>query len=173
MRVEIVSEIANLKDRLLPSRNSPAKKVDENHALAKLCAALRGKDSFLRLQDFDTGFMGRSGEAYGAYAGRFMLTFQRLDLSGDHNLHLVLLQMLMETLKKVSSSDALFVKMCVTPPTTQEAGNREHSLILQLEAIAVTPEQAELRWCSGIPPVQEALLFVSQLLRQHVVKTGL
>jgi hypothetical protein len=169
MRVEIVSEIANLKDRLLSGGSEPAAKISESHPLAKLRTLLNGKDSFLRLQDSVAGFVGRSGETHGAHAGQLMLTFRRLDLSSDQNLYFILLQTLQEVLKKASSSDALFVTMCVAAPATERA--REPYLILQLEAIGVTPEQAEIRWGSGMVHVQEALLSASQLLRKHLAKT--
>jgi hypothetical protein len=172
MRVEIVAEIASLKDRLLPGRSESFEKVSESQVLANFRAAISGKDSFFRLQDSVAGFLGQSGEAHGAYASQFMIAFRRLDLSDDRNLYFILLQTLQELLKKVSSSDALFATMCVTAPATEEAHAREPSLVLQLEAIGSTPEQAELRWGFGLGHVREALLSASRLLRQHLAKTG-
>ena len=172
MRVEIVDEIAGLKDRLLPGRGEAFEKGSESQVLADLRAALSGKDSFLQLQDSVAGFPGHSGEAHGAYVGKLMINFRRLDLNRDRNLYLTLLQTLQELLKKTSSSDALFATMCVTVPTTEKAHAREPSLVLQLEAIGSTPEQAELRWCSGLVYVREVLLSASHLLRQHLAKTG-
>ena len=172
MRVEIVAEIASLKQGLLPGRGEAFEKGSESQVLADLRAALSGKDSFLQLQDSVAGFPGHSGEAHGAYVGQLMIAFRRLDLNGDRNLYLILLQTLQELLKKTSSSDALFATMCVTAPTTEKAHAREPSLVLQLEAIGSTPEQAELRWCSGLVYVQVVLLSASHLLRQHLAKTG-
>jgi hypothetical protein len=172
MRVETVGEIASLKDKFLPVRSEPLEKVSESEVLADLRAALGGRNSLFRLQDSIAGFSGQSGEAHGAYAGQFMIAFRRLDLSGDRNLYLLLLQTLQELLKRASSSDALFATMCVASPATEQGPARELCLVLQLEAIGSTPEQAEVRWNTGLLHVQEALLSASRLLSQHLAKSG-
>ena len=162
MRVETIAEIADLK-------SEPFEEASENQALADFRAAFRAKDSFYRLQDSVAGFQERSGQARGTYVGRFVIAFYRLDLSADRNLYFLLLRTLQQLLKNTSSSDALFATMCVTAPATDEAHPSEPSLIFQLEALGVTPEQAELRWGLGLQHVQEALLSASDLLRQHLV----
>jgi hypothetical protein len=172
MRVELVNQIASLKDRLLPGISESSQKVSESLALANFRAALGGKDSFFQLQDFAAGFPGKPAEMHGACAGQFVIVFRRLDLSANHNLYSILSQTLQELLKKTSSSDALFATLCVTAPATEEARAPELSLILQLEAIGSTPEQAEVRWGLGLVHVQEALLSASRLLKQHLAKTG-
>jgi hypothetical protein len=172
MRVEIVGEIASLKDRLLPGRSQPFRRVSESQVLANFRAALNGKDFFFQLQDFIAGFPGQSGDVHGACTGQFVIVFRRLDLSANRTLYSILAQTLHELLKKASSSDALFATLCVTPPATQAASAPEPSLVLQLEAIGSTPEQAEARWGSGLALVQEALLSASRLLKQHLAKTG-
>ena len=164
MRVEIVTQIANLK-------SEPFEEAGENQALTNFRTAMCAKESFFHLQDSVAGFQEPSGQAHGAYIGRFMIAFRRLDLSADRNLYFILLQTLQELLKNTSSSDALFATMCVTAPATDEAHASEPSLILQLEALGSTPEQAELRWSLGLQHVQEALLSASDVLRQHLVPT--
>jgi hypothetical protein len=164
MRVEIVVDIVSLKDRLI-GRSEPFEKANESQALANFRVAVSGKDSFFWLQDFVAGFPGQSDEVHGAYASQFVITFRRLDLRSERNLYFLLLQTLQELLKKISSSDALFATMCQT-------NAREPRLVLQLEAIGSTPEQAEMRWSSGLLQLQEALLSASRLLRQHLEKTG-
>jgi len=172
MRVETVGEIASLKDRFLPGRSESFRKVGESQALASFRAALTGKDSFLQLQDFIAGFPGQSGDVHGACTGQFVIVFRRLDLSANPTVYSILAQTLQELLKKTSASDALFATLCVTRPATEEACASELSLVLQLEAIGSTPEQAEVRWGLGLMHVQEALLSASHLLRQHLAKTG-
>jgi hypothetical protein len=172
MRVEIVGEIASLKDRFLPGRSGFSQEVSESHPLASFRAALSGRDSFFQLQDFIVGFPGQFGERHGAYAGQFVVVFRRLDLSGNRSLYSILLQTLHELLKKASSSDALFATLSVRTPATEESRAPELSLVLQLEAIGTTPEQAEVRWGLGLIHVQEALLSASRLLRRHLAKTG-
>jgi hypothetical protein len=172
MRVEIVGEIASLKDRLLPGRSESSQKVSESQVLAAFRAALSGKDSFFQLQDFVAGFPGKSDEMHGACVGQFVIVFRRLDLSANGSLYSILSQTLQELVKKASSSDALFATLCVRAPATEEAPAPEPSLVLQLEAIGSTPEQAEVRWGLGIVHLQEALLSASRLLRQHVAKTN-
>jgi hypothetical protein len=171
MRVEIVAEIASLKDRLL-GRGEPFEKASESQVLANFRSAVSGKDSFFWLQDCVAGFTGQSDEVHGGYAGQFMIAFRRLDLSSDRNLYFLLLQTLQELLKEISSSDALFATMCLTAPATEKTQAREPHLVLQLEAIGSTPEQAEVRWSLGLVQIQEALLSASRLLRHHLEKTG-
>ena len=172
MRVEIVGEIARLKDRLLPGTSEFSQKVSESQVLADFRAALNGKDSFFQLRDVVAGFPGKSDEMHGAFVGQFVIVFRRLDLSANGSLYSILSQTLQELLKKASSSDALFATLCVTAPATEEAPAQELSLVLQLEAIGSTPEQAEVRWGLGLVHLQEALLSSSRLLRQYVAKTN-
>jgi len=171
MRVEIVAEIASLKDRFL-SRSEPFEKASESQVLANFRAAVSGKDSCFWLQDSVAGFPGQSDDVHGAYAGQFVIAFRRLDLSNDRNLYLFLLQTLQELLKEISSSDALFATMCLTAPATEKTHAGDPYLVLQLEAIGSTAEQAEVRWSLGLVQLQEALLSASRLLRQHIEKTG-
>jgi hypothetical protein len=169
MRVEIVAEVVSLKDRLL-GRSEPCEKARE--VLANFRAAVSGKDSFFWLQDSVAGFPGQPDEVHGAYVGQFVIAFRRLDLSSDRNLYFLLLQTLQELLKEIISSDALFATMCLTAPATEKAHARDAYLVLQLEAIGSTPEQAEVRWSLGLVQLQEALLTAARLLRQHLEKTG-
>jgi len=171
MRVEIVSEIVSLKDRFL-GRSEPFEKASESQVLANFRAAVSAKDSCFWLQDSIVGFPGQSDEVQGAYAGQFVIAFRRLDLSSDRHLYFLLLQTLQELLKEISFSDALFATMCLTAPATEKTHAREPYLVLQLEAIGSTPEQAEVRWSLGLVQLQEALLSASRLLRQHLEKTG-
>jgi hypothetical protein len=173
MRVEIIGQIVSLKGKLIPARSESSQKVSDNQFLANFRAALSGKDSFFQLQDFIVGFRGRSGELHGACTGQFVIVCRRLDLSADSNLYSILSQTVQELLKKTSSSDALFATLCVTAPTTRETSAPKLSLVLQLEAIGSTPEQAEVRWGSGLVRLQDALLSASRLLKLHVAKANL
>jgi hypothetical protein len=170
MKVEIVGEIARLNDGLPPGRSKAFEKVSESQVLADFRAALNGRDSFLHLQGSIVGFPGRSGKSHGACVGQFAIVFRRLDLNSNRSLYSILSQTLQGLLKARSSSDALFVKLCVTPPPTEDARAQDLCLVLQLEAIGSTPEQAEMRWGYGLVHVQEALIHASRLLRQHVAK---
>jgi len=172
MQVEIVGEIASLKDRFPPGRSKAFEKASESQVLSDFRAALSGRDSSFHVQDSIVGFPGRSGEFQGACVGQFIIVFRRLDLSGNRSLYSMLSQMLQGLLKEKSSSDALFAKLCVTAPATEDARAPELCLVLQLEAIGTTPEQAEVRWSLGLVHVQEALISASRLLRQHLAKTG-
>jgi hypothetical protein len=172
MRVEVVGKIVSLKGRLLAGKRESSQSVSENQVLANFRAALGGKDSFFQLQDFIAGFPGQR-ELHGAYAGQFIIVFRRLDLSANRGLYSILSETVQELLKKASSSDALFATLSVTAPAKEEATMAEPSLVVQLEAIGSTPEQAEVRWCSGLEHLQEALLSASHLLKLHVAKINL
>jgi len=172
MRVESVGEITSFKDRFVPGVSDSSQKVSESQVLANFRAALGGNESFFRLQDFISKFPGQSAEMGGACAGQFVIVFRRLDLSTNRNLYSVLSQTLQELLTKASSSDALFATLCVKGSATEEAPPPELSLVLQLEAIGSTAEQAEMRWGLGVMHLQEALLSASRLLRNHIAKTN-
>jgi hypothetical protein len=172
MRAEIVGEIVSLKDRLPAVSGEFFEKARENRVLANFRAAFSGEVSFFHLQDSIVGFPGQAGEIHGAYAGQFVITFRRLDLNRNRTLYLFLLQALQELLKKVGSSDALFATLCVTATTTEEARPPELSLVLQLDAIGTTPEQAEARWGLGLVHVQQALFSASRLLAHRLEKTS-
>ena len=170
MRTEIVPEIAGLRERVLRGKDGVLERVGESQALADFRAVLSARESFFRLQDSVAGFLGHSGDAHGAYVGQFVIVFRRLDLSSNLRLYSLLLQTLQELLKQVTSSDALFLTMCVLAPLAEQAPASEPSIVLRLEAIGSAPEQAELRWSLGLAHIQEALLSASQLLKQHLAK---
>jgi hypothetical protein len=166
MKVEIVGEIAHLKDAFpLGTRER-----SDTQVLVDFRAALSGSDSFFYLQDCVAVLPGRSDESQGACFGQFVLVFRRLDLNDNRDLYSMLLQTLQGLLKTTSSSDALFAKLCVTAPATEGARASGLSLVLQLEAIGSTPGQAEIRWEFGLVHVQDALISASRLLRQHLAK---
>ena len=146
--------------------------ASESQALAGFRAAVRTEGSFFHFTVPVAGFQERSGQkTSGTYVNEFVIAFRRLDLSADRNLYFILLQALQELLKNTSSSDDLFATLCVTAPATDEAHASEPSLILQLEALGIRPDQAELRWDLGLQHVQEALRSASVLLRQHLGPT--
>jgi len=172
MRVEIVGEVASLKDRLPAISGKSFEKAGENRVLANFRAAFSGEVSFFHLQDSIVGFPGQAGDIHGAYAGQFIITFRRLDLNRNRTLYLFLLQALQELLKKVGSSDALFATLCVKATEIVDVRPPELSLVLQLDAIGTTPEQAEARWGLGLVHVQQALLSASRRLTHHLEKTS-
>jgi hypothetical protein len=172
MKVEVVAEIARLKDGFPQGRGKVCEKGSDIQALADFRAALSGIDSFFYLQDSVVAFSGRPGELHGACVGQVVLVFRRLDLNGNRSLYSLLSQTLQELLKATSSSDALFAKLCLTPPSTEDARASEISLVLQLEAIGSTPEQAEIRWGYGLAHIQKALIAAASLLKLHLAKTG-
>jgi hypothetical protein len=172
MKVQIVDEIPSLKERF-PSGGSHASEEAGQKllALADFRAALSARDSFFLLQDSVVGLPGQSSESHGACVGQFVIVFRRLDLIGSRSLYSKLLQILQGLLKATSSSDALFATLCVAPPEADEARGSELSLVLQLEAIGSTPEQAEMRWGFGLGHVQEAIISASRLLKEHLAKS--
>jgi len=172
MKVEIVPEIARLKDGFALGGSKVGEKGSDFKALADFRAALSGSDSFFYLQDSVVAFPQRSGVLHGACTGQVALVFRRLDLNGNRSLYSLLSQTLQELLKATSSSDALFAKLCVTALSTEDVHASELSLVLQLEAIGSTPEQAEIRWGYGLAHIQKALIAAASLLKLHLAKTG-
>jgi hypothetical protein len=173
MKVEVVAEIPRLKEGFLPGESKVSEKGTDIRALADFRAALSGSDSFFYLQDCAVAFPGRSSELHGACSGQFVLVFRRLDLIGNRSLYSLLSQTLQELLKATSSSDALFAKLCVPAPAAKDAHASEISLVLQLDAIGSTPEQAEMRWKYGLGHIRNALIAAANLLRVHLGKVGI
>jgi hypothetical protein len=173
MKVEIVGEIARLNDGSLPGRSKALEKGSDSQVLVDFRSALSGRDSFFHLQDSIVVFPSRSCDLHGACVGQFVFVFRRLDLNGNRSLYSMLSQTLQALLKATSSSDAMFAKLCVTAPATEDARASELSFVLQLEAMGSTPGQAEMRWEFGLVHVQEALISASRQLRQHLAKPGI
>jgi|SRR5579863_4474598 len=172
MKVEVVPEIARLKGGFRLGGSEICEEGTDIQALADFRAALGGINSFFYLQDSVVAFPGRSGESHGACIGQVVLAFRRLDLNANRSLYSLLSQTLQELLKATSSSDALFAKLCPPAPSTEDAHASELCLILQLEAIGSTPEQAEIRWGHGLAHIQKALIAAADILRLHLAKAG-
>jgi hypothetical protein len=168
MNVQIVDEITRLKQRLPSTRKTFEENNENLLPLADFRAALGARDSFFHLQDSVVVLPERSIESHGSCTGQFVIVFRRLDLLGNRSLYCKLAQTLQGFLKATSSSDALFAKLCVAPQATEGARASEFSLVLQLEAIGSTPEQAEFRWSFGLGHVQEAIISASRVLREQL-----
>lgn len=166
MRVEVQSEIQSLKSKLQSSENPPPA---ETQALRGFRAAVDGPDSVFHLDEAMEGNPYQASGLEGTYAGEFVMRFRRLDLNAERKWNFFLLDRMTELLKFTTASDALDVTLCLRPP---DEPNKLAALIVQLEAIGTSQDQAQLRWELGVSHIQQALLFTSRLIQQQLVKGG-
>jgi hypothetical protein len=120
----------------------------------------------------------------GVFFGDIVLEFRQDDLKSQRSLHFLLIEKLIELLKEAGSAESLETTLCLAPGTilvraaASAPGNQdkpkqpELALWMRLAAKGDTPEQAVLRWGLGLAHLQQALLFTSRHLRQHIAQTS-
>lgn len=72
-----------------------------------------------------------------------------------------------ELLARDSPADALHAGLRIRSCRFRTAGRDGFCLAILLSAQGATPEQAELRWGLGLTRIQQALLFLSRVVRHH------
>lgn len=80
---------------------------------------------------------------------------------------------LLELLAQDAASEALKGRLLLRRSRYVDAGRWGFCLTLVLSARGETSGQAELRWGLALARVQQALLFTSRVIRQHLPKSGL
>ena len=83
-----------------------------------------------------------------------------------------LTQRLQELLSREAAPDALRSELSVHPCRFHPAGRLGFCLRIFLRARGATPEQAELRWGLGLARIQQALLFISRIVRQQIAQVS-
>jgi hypothetical protein len=179
MRVEAVGEI--------PKRAGVAGAFpgDERTGLAikTFLAAIDSDDSLFSIAQPLAG-PSTDESARGVCFGDIVIEFRQDELTSQRKVHFVLIEKLIELLKEAGSSESLETTLCLTSRSIlvseearssgsqARANQKELALWLRLAAKGVSPEQAVLRWGLGLAHLQQALLFTSRHLRQHIAQVG-
>lgn len=166
MRVEIVESLAGRSE----APGEAFSDLSVERALKNFVGAISGDDSL-----FDTENAGvklwHAAQNQSVCAGTFVLKLRDSKLAQSRTAQFSLIEKLTELLKQAGSADALVALISVSPAGTNTV-QQEFALQLRLEATANSPEQAGLRWGLGLAHVQQALLFMSRVLRQQLKQGG-
>lgn len=83
-----------------------------------------------------------------------------------------LAQRLQDLLSRETSPDSLHSELHIRPCRFRAAGRPGFCLRILLSARGATPQQAELRWGLGLARIQQALLFLSRIIRQQIAQVS-
>lgn len=176
--VEIPWENRAKGTRFLDLRDEPAALVEIEPArrqrpLHNFLAALNSADSVFSTVRAQVWLEPESeaGEAQSIFASGVDLVFASEEMNFDRVTYEGLVQRLFELLTR-DPGDALAVQLSVRRCEFRNAGRRGHALGIRLSARGETPGQAELRWGLGIARVQQALLYISRVIRQHLAQAN-
>jgi hypothetical protein len=165
MRVEIVESLASPSE--MPGEAFSDVAVER--ALKNFLGVMGGDDSLFAAQNAGVRLRNVDGNQC-LCAGTLLIRFRDAQLAQNRTAQFSLVAKLGELLKQAGSADALAAMLSLSPPGADSA-QQEPALTLRLEATANSPEQAGLRWGLGLAHVQQALLFVSRVLRQQLTRT--
>lgn len=157
MLVDVVESLPAREDAGAPVQDDPA--IDR--ALRSFSTAIESDDSLFRCESPTPRVV-----ADALCTADFVLSFRAEGLEANRQLHLTLVEKLLELLRVAGSAETLAVRICLVP----RAGGM--ALRLRLEARGSSAEQARLRWGLGVAHVQQALLFSSRYLRQQMAQSA-
>jgi hypothetical protein len=101
------------------------------------------------------------------FASRVEIVFAQEELNVERSHYEGLCQRLLELLTQ-DPGESLRAELRVRRCEFRGSGQRGFCLALVLRARGETPGQAELRWGLGLTRVQQALMFLSRGIRQHL-----
>jgi hypothetical protein len=140
-------------------------------AAKNFVAALESDNSLFTLLEPLYGRAGEDGTNVRSFFGDVSLAFKQPDLGKQRSLHFLVVEKLIELLKEAGSKETLEAKLCLLAGSRENPNSRESTLCIRLTAKGDSAEQAELRWGLGLTHLQQALLFTSRHLRQHLTQS--
>jgi len=195
MRVEVAFQVGDSDEGLevpwkgregvpgyLDLRNDPLalgqiEPARRHRPLQNFLAAVNSADSVFSTARCKTwlDFEGLGGEGQASeFASRIDLFFALEDFNLDRSRYEELAERLLELLAH-DPTDAVSARLCLhrccfgAPARLPDGqGTRGYALRVFLYARGATPGQAELRWGLGLARLQQALLFISRVIRQHL-----
>lgn len=102
------------------------------------------------------------------FSCRIALLFAEENFNFDTTHYEGLIAQLQKLLGSESEPDSLALALRIGPCRFARLQREGFHLALTLDATGDSPEQAELRWGLGLVRVQQALLFLSRVVRQHL-----
>ncbi len=106
------------------------------------------------------------------FSSRLDLVFAPEQFNFDRSHYDRLIRRLEELLTRETARDALRSDLRVLPCRYRALGREGFCLRIDLHARGATPGQAEMRWGLGLACIQQALLFVSRVLRQQIAQVS-
>jgi hypothetical protein len=168
MRVEAVEQIPKRSAKAEPGvGDAPATLAMKNFLMA-----LESDDSLFDLLEPIGGPAPENAASAQVISGDFVLGFKQEELARQRSVQFMLVEKLIELLKDAGSKETLEAQLCLAM-RNDERGNQQHNaLCVRLLAKGDSAEQAALRWGLGLAHLQQALLFTSRHLRQHLKQAG-
>lgn len=167
MRVEAVHRIV----KRAGGKAEPSFDPSASLAVKNFLAVIDGDDSLFRAAQPVGAWNEEKSEGLWAHVAEVVVRFRLPELARDRKLYFLLIQKLIELLQNAGSRETLEAKLWLASANSENAGEEEHELWLQLKATGDTAEQAALRWGLGLAHIQQALLFTSRHLRQYLAQT--
>lgn len=162
---------AKALDHLEPARRHPP--------LRNFLAAVNSGDSLFStarcktwVTEKDPAASEPAGTEACEFASRIDLIFAAERPNFDRNHYAGLTQRLQELLAREPGPDTQRCELRVRPCHFRAPDRRGSCLRIQLYARGATPEQARLRWGLALARIQQAVLFVSRVLRQQIAQAS-
>lgn len=161
----------NLRDE--PAAIAEIEPARRQRPLHNLLIALNSADSLFRTVRAQVWLEpeAAAGQDASAFASRLDVVFGDERMNFDRAPYLMLLEGLADLLTR-DSGDTLHAWLTVRRCRFSESGREGYSLATFLTAQGETPGQAELRWGLGLARVQQALMFLSRVIRQQWARSN-
>jgi hypothetical protein len=189
MRIEVVAELERLprevpwesadgRQRFLDLRADPRalREIEEARRYAALCnflAAVNSDDSVFATSRCSTQASGAPGTAAGcAFSSSIELFFAEEDFNAELRNFEDLANRVAELLARDASGEAQRARLAIRPSSYGRTKRAGFCLAVELAATGASPEQAELRWALGLARLQQALLFLSRVIRHNLPEAG-
>jgi hypothetical protein len=159
MRVEVVGTLPKRED----AGASAFSDFAVERALKSFRAAIESGASLFAAKGGELRLGTEEGES--VLVGNMVVSFRDEKLASSRRTHFALLEKLSGLLQQAGSGDSLKAFLALQSGTGETL---RFAVEVSLEARGSSPEQAGLRWALGIAHLQQALLFVSRVLRQEL-----
>lgn len=164
MRVNAVEKIPKRTAHAAPGAGEAPAAL----AIKNFLAALQNDDSLFALLEPLEGPAPDIATGAQVFSGDLVLGFKQEELARQRSLQFLLVEKLIELLKDAGSTDTLEAQLCLATRNDNQGHPQHNSLCVRLLAKGDSAEQAALRWGLGLAHLQQALLFTSRHLRQHL-----
>lgn len=140
-------------------------------AVKNFVSAMDSDDSLFALLEPLVASAGKDPSS-GRISGDIVLGFKQDEHGRQRGLQFLLVERLIELLKEAGSKDTLEAQLCLATKAAESSNQTENALYVRLAAKGESVEQAAMRWGLGLAHLQQALLFTSRHLRQHLAHSG-
>ncbi len=106
------------------------------------------------------------------FASRIDLFFAAEPLNFDRNRYTSVAQRLQDLLSHEAGPESQRCELRIQPCYFRALDRQGSCLEIQLVARGATPDQARLRWGLALARIQQALLFISRILRQQIAQAS-